>query len=206
MVARRVVVHLVLAALGMKLLAVRRSAAAATVGADGVLRGAVDELIPGFASVEVFPPSALHALLPRCRAMVLALPDTGESRGLVGAEELALLPSGPSCVVNVGRYTAIDEAAMWEHLQKPGTSFGSDVWSQEVPLGASAAVNDEPLRVTQVEEHQFEQLENVVLSPHCAGGMGIDSVEDSRAEFFENLLNTLGTDDAPRAVDLHSGY
>ena len=95
---------------------------------------------------------------------------------------------------------------MWEHLQKPGTSFGSDVWSQEVPLGASAAVNDEPLRVTQVEEHQFEQLENVVLSPHCAGGMGIDSVEDSRAEFFENLLNTLGTDDAPRAVDLHSGY
>jgi phosphoglycerate dehydrogenase-like enzyme len=53
----------------------------------------------------------LAALLPQADIVVLAVPETGATRGLIGAGELALLPDD-ALLVNVGRGSAVDQAAL----------------------------------------------------------------------------------------------
>ena len=62
------------------------------------------------------PPSALHDLLSRADVLMSCLPSTEETRGLIGAAELATLPDG-AIVVNVGRGDVIDETALFTALQ-----------------------------------------------------------------------------------------
>ena len=55
------------------------------------------------------PIEDLPALLPEADVLVLVLPQTPQTQGLIGAAELALLPDG-ALVVNVGRGPALDTA------------------------------------------------------------------------------------------------
>ena len=82
----------------------------------------------------------------------MALPLTPQTRGLVGAAELARLPPH-AVVVNVGRGPVIDEAALVAALEA-GRLLGAalDVFEVE-PLATSS-----PLW----------RLDNVLLSPHTA--------------------------------------
>ena len=120
-------------ALGMTVLGQRRS---------------VSEVMTTPEGFEMHPPGkeALHALLPRCSHLVITCPLTEETRGLIGAEELALLPS-PAVVVNVGRAEVIAEDAMWAALQEDGGTrlgFGSDVWWSESSPNKRGAPGNEP--------------------------------------------------------------
>ena len=92
----------VLAALGTRVIAVRRSAAP-----GGAAEGA---------AAEVHPPAALHALLPRATALIIAAPLTAETRGVVDAAALARLPDHAS-VVNIGRAEIVDEGAIWAEVR-----------------------------------------------------------------------------------------
>lgn len=67
------------------------------------------------AADEVHGPDQLDALLPRADYLILALPVTPDSRALLDARRLALLPSR-ACVVNVGRGALLDEAALCRAL------------------------------------------------------------------------------------------
>ncbi|MGH7266488.1 MAG: 2-hydroxyacid dehydrogenase [Candidatus Rokuibacteriota bacterium] len=79
---------------------------------------------------------------------------TEETRGLLGAHELALLPP-TACVINTARGPIIDEAALVEALQRGRLAgAGLDVYWIEPPPS----------------DHPLHTLDNVVLSPHCAGG------------------------------------
>ena len=82
--------------LGMKVLACRRSATAASTDPD------VDAL---------FPPEHLHEMLGRCDAVVAAVPENAETVGLFGPAEFAAMRPG-SIFVNVGRGSAVDEEAL----------------------------------------------------------------------------------------------
>jgi phosphoglycerate dehydrogenase-like enzyme len=101
---------------------------------------------------ETFAPDLLHELLPRAEVLVLALPLTPLTRGMVGARELRLLPDG-AFVVNVGRGPVLDEVALAAEL-RGGRLAGAalDVFAEE-PLPASS-----PLW----------ELPGVIVSPHCA--------------------------------------
>jgi phosphoglycerate dehydrogenase-like enzyme len=120
-------------AFGMHVLAVKRSL-------EGVVPH-VDEL---------HPVSELRALVARADAIVVTLPGTDATRGLLDAGTLAAVKPG-AVLVNVGRGTVIDEAALAERLQD-GTLKGAalDVFSEE-PLP-----QDSPLW----------GLENVIVTPH----------------------------------------
>lgn len=125
-------------ALGMTVLASRRHASPS--------RGA-DPLV-----AEVFLPERRLEMISRCDYVVVAMPLTAETRGIIGVAEFAAMK--PSAVViNVGRGPVIDEAAMVSALLN-GTIKGAalDVFDHE-PLPAG---------------HPFYKLENVLLSPHCA--------------------------------------
>ncbi len=96
----------------------------------------------------------LDALLPKYDAIVLALPDTPRTKGLISRHRIALL-APHAWLINVGRGSAIDEDALMVALEKNKIAgAGLDVMSKE-PL---------------VEESKLWLLPNVILTPHVAGG------------------------------------
>ncbi|HSQ05245.1 MAG TPA: NAD(P)-dependent oxidoreductase, partial [Burkholderiales bacterium] len=62
---------------------------------------------PGDCVDEVHRTEELDALLPHCDWLVIACPLTPETRGMIGAERLALLPRGAH-VVNIARGEIVD--------------------------------------------------------------------------------------------------
>jgi phosphoglycerate dehydrogenase-like enzyme len=125
-------------AMGLHVLAMRRS---------GPPMYSVDPLVDRF-----YGPDARLEMFGRCDYLVVCAPLTAETRGMIGAAELAALP--PHAVfINIGRGPIVDEAALVETLSA-GRIRGAalDVFDRE-PLPAG---------------HPFYGLENVLLSPHCA--------------------------------------
>jgi D-3-phosphoglycerate dehydrogenase len=92
-------------------------------------------------------------LLRRSQVLVLTLPLTPDTRSLMNAERLSMLPRG-AVVVNVSRGAIVDEAALSEALRS-GRLGGAalDVFEEEpLPPG-----------------HPLANLPNVILTPHIAG-------------------------------------
>jgi phosphoglycerate dehydrogenase-like enzyme len=99
----------------------------------------------------------LPAVLPTTDVLVMILPATAETRHALGAEQLARLPAH-AWVVNVGRGSTADEAALLAAI-RAGRLAGAalDVFETE-PLPAESGLWDEP---------------NVIITPHAAGGRPI---------------------------------
>ncbi|MBV9773472.1 MAG: D-2-hydroxyacid dehydrogenase [Gemmatimonadetes bacterium] len=129
-VARRAV------ALGMPVVASRRRPTGAPEGV---------ELLHG--------EGALDRLLVRSDVLVVTVPETAETRGMIGRRELALLPES-AVVVNVARGSVVDEEALVEALRGGRLrGAGLDVFARE-PLPP-----DSPLW----------GLSNVLVTPHVSG-------------------------------------
>ena len=114
-----------LAALGLRVVAVRRHAG------------------PTTAAVETVAYEDLTAVLPRADWLVLACPLTVRTQTLVNAQALACLPDGAH-LVNVARGEIVDEAALVSALQS-GKLAGAclDVFEHE-PLPADSPLWDLP--------------------------------------------------------------
>jgi phosphoglycerate dehydrogenase-like enzyme len=148
----------------------------------------------------IYPASALDDLLPRAHVLLIALPDTPETTGLIGARELALLPRG-AILVNVGRAAVVDQAALYDALlTRHLHSAGLDVWYR-YPADEAAR------RATPPADHPFGALDNVVLSPHRGGGGGSDEVERRRMDALAASLNAAARGEPmPHRIDLERGY
>ncbi|MFW5419741.1 2-hydroxyacid dehydrogenase [Nocardiopsis sp. CNT-189] len=99
----------------------------------------------------VHPVSELHRLLPEADVVVLVAPLTEETRGLVGAEELALLRDG-ALVVNVGRGPVLDTDALLKEGGRVRAAL--DVTDPEPPPAG----------------HPLWRAPGVFITPHVAGG------------------------------------
>jgi phosphoglycerate dehydrogenase-like enzyme len=101
---------------------------------------------------ETFAPGRLLDLVAAADDLVVALPLTPQTRGLVRREAIAAMKPG-GVLVNVGRGPTVDEAALVRALEQ-GRIRGAalDVFETE-PLPAG---------------HPLWRLPNVLLSPHCA--------------------------------------
>lgn len=109
---------------------------------------------PGDAEFErVVGPDGLRAALADAELVVVCVPLTAETHGLIGRAELAALPPGAR-LVNVSRGPVVDEAALLAALRS-GRLAGAalDVFAEE-PLPA---------------DHPFWAMDQVVVSPHMAG-------------------------------------
>ena len=120
---------------------------------------------------EVFTDSALPQLLPQTDALVMILPGSPATQHALSQARLALLPRH-AWVVNVGRGSAVDEAAL-AHALHSGTLGGAalDVFETE-PLPESSPLWDAP---------------NLIVSPHAAGGRP----QGTEALIAENLRRFL---------------
>jgi len=163
-------------------------------------RRAVTKTPPGYPD-EIYPSQALHDLLPRANALVICLPLTAETRGLIGERELALLPSD-AILVNVSRGPIVDEAALYQAL-RDGTlrAAGLDVW-YNYPADKAARTATPPAH------YPFHQLDNVVLSPHRGGALNTEGVETLYIDALARLLNAIarGGEPVPGQVDVERGY
>lgn len=99
----------------------------------------------------VWPVSKLAATLGSLDILVLAVPLTDETRGLIGAAELAALPDG-ALTVNVARGPVLDTAAVIAEAKR--LRFALDVTDPE-PLPAG---------------HPLWLSRNVLITPHIGGG------------------------------------
>ncbi|MFW6055711.1 MAG: D-2-hydroxyacid dehydrogenase [Chloroflexota bacterium] len=137
----------------------------------------------------VYPLARLHNLLGETDFVVLALPLTAESAGLVGEPELrAMKPSAR--IINVARGEIIDEPVLVRALQEGWIAgAGLDVYTDE-PLSP-----DSPLR----------HMENVVFTPHVAGDL--ERYDMMAAAFFaQNLRRYLDDEPLLNVVDKTRGY
>ena len=170
-------------ALGMKVLAVRRRSG----------RSILPEL-----QVTIHPPHMLPKLLPLVDALIITLPFTPETDGLIGVREIALLPQN-ALLVNVGRGRIIDQAALYTALKKGALlAAGLDVW-YNYPTEPGMRQNTPPA------DFPFHELENVVMSPH-RGGDSTDS-EFLRLTHLAALLNAIERGEpVGNQVDVQAGY
>jgi len=102
----------------------------------------------------VAPVERLPVLLPRADVVVLLVPLTPQTRGLVDAEFLAAMPSG-ALLVNAARGPVVDTAALLAECSSGRLNAALDVTDPE-PLPA---------------DHPLWTLPNVFLTPHVAGSV-----------------------------------
>lgn len=104
--------------------------------------------------IQIYGEDALAELLPKTDALVMILPGSDSTRHALNAERLKLLPKH-AWIINVGRGTTIDEAALASALE-------------EGSIGGAAldVFETEPLP----EESRLWKAPNLVVSPHAAGG------------------------------------
>lgn len=148
----------------------------------------------------VYPPSALPDLLPQANVVIIALPLTDETRGMLGARELAQLPSR-AILVNVGRAAIVQEQPLYEALRGGSLhAAGLDVWYEYPP-------DTESRKHTPPAHYPFHELENVVMSPHRAGSGGAAEIEILRMTALATLLNGIANGKPGGArVNLERGY
>jgi phosphoglycerate dehydrogenase-like enzyme len=128
--------------------------------------------------------SALDRWLPEADAIVISLPLTDETTGLLDAAAIARIKPG-AIFVNIGRGGVVDEPALVEALRsKRLTGAALDVFASEPLDGAS------PLW----------ELPNVLLSPHTAG-LSLRENERIVSLFVENLGRYLRGDDLRNRVN-----
>jgi len=138
----------------------------------------------------------LHEALAEADAVLVSLPHTPATTGLLGAEELALLKR-TAVIVNVGRGPLIDERALYEALAEERIlGAGIDVWYRYPKDGVRTGVFP--------SEYPFHELSNVVMSPHRG-----NDVLDWPLPAADDVMKTLvaleeGTE--RNVVDLESGY
>ena len=139
---------------------------------------------------EVLDRTGLDKLLTASDYVVVTVPLTRETQGMIGGRELSLMQ--PTAVlINIARGKVIDEQALLEALRS-GTIRGAalDVFTTE-PLPA---------------DHPFWSLANCVLTPHISG-RSPKYMERAQEIFRHNLkVYVTGDGEMVNVVDLSRGY
>jgi phosphoglycerate dehydrogenase-like enzyme len=139
--------------------------------------------------VEVHPPSALHDVLARADFVVVCLPLTPETEGIVGEVALRRMKR-TAYLVAVGRGRVIDEDALLRCLRED--------WIAGAALDVFA-------RRPLPPDHPFFDLPNVILTPHMSG-ISANYAERMTALFCDNLQRYLAGEPLLSQVDKQKGY
>jgi len=156
-------------AAGMRVIGVSRSGAAVS-GIERIYRG-----------------RDLRRAIAVADWVVLTVPLTPATRGLIGPEELAAMKP-TAWLLNIARGAVVDEAALLDMLRR--RAIGGAVLD---------VFGTEPLP----PDHPFWTLDNVVVTPHIAGP---DVPEEIVPVFNDNLARFVAGRPLRHVVDRRRGY
>ncbi|MBR6323299.1 MAG: D-2-hydroxyacid dehydrogenase [Lachnospiraceae bacterium] len=132
----------------------------------------------------------LSELLPETDVLIMSLPGTKATRHILDGKMLALLPDG-AIIVNVGRGSSIDEAALLPELQAGRLFAALDVFEKE-PLPQDSPLYEAP---------------NLLITPHVSGNMTLPYTLQRITDLFLEDFERYAKGETPeRAVDMERGY
>jgi len=137
----------------------------------------------------LLPPEQLPELLAACDILILCVPLTDQTRGMIDGPALALMPPG-AVLINVARGPVVVESALVAALDAGHLSgAGLDVTEQE-PLPPTSRLWDLP---------------NVLITPHV-GAQSRTRYDDATNLFCENLRRFLRGQELVNRVDKTLGF
>ena len=129
-------------------------------------------------------------MLAESDVVVLLLPLTDETRGLLSRERLARMKPG-ALLVNLARGGIVDEAALVEALrERPARAAPPSTSSRSEPLPAESPLWDAP---------------NLWITPHMAGGFP-EILDETTRLFAENVARLERGEPIRNAIDRTRGY
>ncbi len=135
--------------------------------------------------------SNIDKYLPDTDILICCVPDTPETRGLIGAEQLALLPE-TAYLVNVGRGSLIDQPALIDALN-----------TGKIAGAALDVMTPEPLP----KDDPLWDAKNCILTPHVSGNMTLGYTTYRCIELFcDNLKRYAAGEKMHNVVDRTRGY
>jgi phosphoglycerate dehydrogenase-like enzyme len=145
-----------------------------------------------------YTPDQLAEFLKVVNTLIVAVPQTDETEGLIGAEELGYLGE-EGLLVNMARGSVIDEQSLYDALKtKKIAGAAIDVWYEYRP-------EEDDNGKKYPYNFPFHELENVILSPH-RGASPMDDLHRWN-EVVENITRyTNGRNDFLNQVELERGY
>ncbi|MGM0471691.1 MAG: D-2-hydroxyacid dehydrogenase [Bacillota bacterium] len=137
----------------------------------------------------IFGPQQLNQLLQQSDYLVLALPHTAQTEGIIGKEELAIMKDS-AYLINVGRGALVDQPALIQALE------------EDLIAGAGLdVVTPEPLP----EDNRLWELDNVILTPHISYYSPTNQQRWFKL-FTQNLERYLEGEPLINQVDFKAGY
>jgi len=120
------------------------------------------------------PTSSLHELLKASDFVTLHVPETAQTKGMIGPAEIAAMKDG-AYLINASRGTVVKIAALAEGL-KSGKLRGAalDVYPEEPEN------NSQPFKL------DLQGLSNVIMTPHIGG-----STEEAQAAIGSEVATSL---------------
>jgi phosphoglycerate dehydrogenase-like enzyme len=126
-------------------------------------------------------PEMIDEVLHRADYVVVAMPATAETKGMIGFRELALMkPTG--FLINVARAEIVDESALYEALAQHAIAGAAlDVWYRYPCEPGPTAPATRP----------FHELPNVLMTPHISGWT--DGMLGARAKMIAENIRRVGS-------------
>jgi phosphoglycerate dehydrogenase-like enzyme len=138
---------------------------------------------------KILPPEGLPEVLRESDVIVVVVPLTAQTQGLIGEREFRMMKR-TVLFINVGRGPLVQEPALVRALREGWIAgAGLDVFEHE-PLPADSPLYD---------------LENVIITPHVSGASP-QYMDRAVALFCENLRRYLRGEALLNVVDKERGY
>ncbi len=119
---------------------------------------------------ELLPPDALDELLPRVEVLILTAPLNKQTRGMIDARRLRMLPKD-AVLINVARGPLVVEDDLIEVLES------GHLWGAALDVTES-----EPL----AQDSRLWEIPNLIITPHV-GGQRASRIDDMTNLFCKNL-------------------
>ncbi len=137
----------------------------------------------------------LEKVIKESDFIVVAVPLTKETSGLIGEKELKLMKG--KYLINISRGVVIDEEALFKSLKEGNiTGAAIDTWYQYPSLEQKEMLPS---------KYDYQKLNNVVISPHTAGYTD-GALEENIKSVFENIVKIYYGEEPENQIDPELEY